>query len=272
MKKLILSVLIASVMVAMAKSGEYRNFTSQDGRTIVAKIIGYDVDADKVQLELENRKKAWVQLSDLSEVDQVYIQNTGKPAITRADKPNDEHLSRKKVEAVAEKYAEAWEEHDFDAWKSLLDQMHAGSENLKENVFNRYDVSSVSVGTTDEHNVHLKMKFKGGHVLPGWLQITPEGQIKYTPLLFKHPIYNAFSSLRYLHNDNPSWSRTGVKNLSEAGIPLFDYKVDAPKHVREKSIDEIIDWLIENGSDWDASEPKLYCPEKQFKECVSKYK
>lgn len=54
--------------------GAYREFKNQTGKTIQAHIIRYDSKVERVQLELKNRKKAWIQLSDLSEADQAYIQ------------------------------------------------------------------------------------------------------------------------------------------------------------------------------------------------------
>ena len=52
---------------------EYRPFTNHTGKTIVAKVIAVDTDSGKVQLELKNRKKAWVEISTLSSEDQAYV-------------------------------------------------------------------------------------------------------------------------------------------------------------------------------------------------------
>lgn len=203
------------------------------------------------------------------EVEILNVSSDGKEVTSQA---TDSSLTEADIRAIAEEYAKAWEDHNFDALKSLLSNFHNKSKALTQGRFDLYDVRSVVVGEVDGHNVHLKMKLKGGRILSGWLQITADGKIKYTPLLFKHPIYNAFRSLDYLLSEEPVSQRMGVKNLSEAGIPLFDYEVDGAHHKRKKSVDDIIKWLIKNGATWDQSEPKIYCPRKQFEECVNAYK
>ena len=65
MNKQILILITAIFLVGTVNAAEYWEFTNQDDKTIVARILEYDANAGKVQLELKNRKKAWVDLSTL---------------------------------------------------------------------------------------------------------------------------------------------------------------------------------------------------------------
>lgn len=74
MKKLLCLFIALCGLSAIAESGEYRNFTNHSGKTIYARLVQYDTESEKVQLELKTKKKAWIQLVDLSQADQAYIQ------------------------------------------------------------------------------------------------------------------------------------------------------------------------------------------------------
>lgn len=74
MKKLLCLAIALCGLSAIAEKGEYRNFTNLSGQSVYARITQYDDEGARVQLELKNLKKAWVQLADLSQADQVYIQ------------------------------------------------------------------------------------------------------------------------------------------------------------------------------------------------------
>ena len=54
-------------------SAEYREFRNLAGKAIHACIVQYDAEGGRVQLELKNRKKAWIEISTLSAGDQEYI-------------------------------------------------------------------------------------------------------------------------------------------------------------------------------------------------------
>ena len=53
---------------------EYREFRNLEGKAIRACIVQYDAEGVRVQLELKNRKKAWIEISTLSAGDQEFIE------------------------------------------------------------------------------------------------------------------------------------------------------------------------------------------------------
>ena len=83
MNKLIPFFLFLVCIVAITWSAEYQKFTNQEGKTIVARIVQYDAEGGRVQLQLKSRKKAWIELSSLSEEDQTYIRQTQEEIIKK---------------------------------------------------------------------------------------------------------------------------------------------------------------------------------------------
>lgn len=268
---------MAIAMSALSQSSEYRTFTNQDGQSVVARIVGYDADGLKVQLELENRKKAWVAVSSLSEEDRNYIRNIRETILKKSAALQEAAiLSKEEVRAIAERYIEAWEEGDYRAWHDLVSPLHEQVHN--ERSFKTICDRGVSfkLGRIDGLNAQIDVKHRGGMTREGWLQLLPGGEIKYTPYLFPHPLIGAFRSASTLTLNNSDerslrLRQSAVKSLENKNIPLFGYEADAPARERKKCVKEIFIWLIEEGVEWDATEPRIPLPEEQFEALVKQY-
>lgn len=115
------SAIMIFIWVLMVESAEYRHFKNQKGQTIVAQVVKYDAKGGRVQLELKNHKKAWVDLSSLSEVDQAYIRNLDlSPTETPESKAKSKPLSKPELMAIGEKYISAVETRSRAAMKLLF--------------------------------------------------------------------------------------------------------------------------------------------------------
>ena len=153
-------------------------------------------------------------------------------------------MSEKEVRALAEQYIEAIEDEDFEAWKALLTPMHPGDESLAETGFNMStrNINGMSIRDIQGRNVNIQLRYKSGGQSDGWLQITPSGHIKYTPLKFRHPIAS-LQSISFLLRTREDLRRTGQSMLQTAGIPLFGYKVTGKKNDWEDAVEKIMEWL-----------------------------
>lgn len=70
----ILSLLIAFVLaIGVQAAGEYRTFTTPDGRSLEAKVLQYSERTGKVQLERADGKKIWTLPTVFIEENQVYV-------------------------------------------------------------------------------------------------------------------------------------------------------------------------------------------------------
>lgn len=70
MKHLFFILLLATLS---ANAGELRSFTASDGRTLEARIVNYDADSGKVQIERADKKRITVSAEAFSAADQRYI-------------------------------------------------------------------------------------------------------------------------------------------------------------------------------------------------------
>lgn len=281
MNKLILSLAMALAIVTLAESAEYRNFTNQDGKSIAARVIEYDVDIGKVQLELKTRKKAWVELSTLCEADQTYIKEWHKEKTTEASgsvasNVYPSELSEDQIKKIAEQYTEACLNQDYTAWKNLFHDVG----DISETDFSDYRIKNLTrirIKKVDGYNVHLQIRSKSIKQ-DGWLQFLPDGKIKYGAILYRHPIPVAFEAQNVLYDNyaedlNYNLDVNSInKSLFETGIPLFGYRRGRSESEKLKQLDSIKEWLLKTGAQWDRSSPILACPEDQFKACVKKYK
>lgn len=99
---------------------------------------------------------------------------------------------------------------------------------------------SLEIEDIDGLNVQLNLKTKGGKSREGWLQLLPDGRIKYTtPDSFPHPmgIVFKYGYILYLEIDdesNDGMRQRAVDYLQSNQIPLFGYAPDAPVHVRKR--------------------------------------
>jgi len=291
MKKLIFFIVLAFFMVAMVESAECRNFTNQEGKTIIARVVEYDADGGRVQLELKNRKKAWVKLISLSKADQAYILNmnaapTFSPKAEKETKPTVTPLSEDEVEAIAERYIDAILNQNYEIWEKLYFE----EDKISQKSFERAvksggtgmispasKIKSIRIRGVEGNNVHLQLKTPSGYKNDGWLQLLPDGKIKYAPVICPHPIPEAFKHahrIKIVSPDNPQFATSrerSTRRLEEVGIPLFGFDAESPIHDQLKALDNIFEWLEENGSEWDNSGSKLACPEKQYKWCLKTY-
>ena len=260
-------------LAANSQSAEkYRNFKNQSGKAIHARIVQYDAEAGKVELELKTRKKAWVEISTLSDEDQAFINQWQQDKTAEAKK-----LSEEEVRAIAEQYIKAWEERDYQLWAKLVGPMQerVHGESLWKQQYE--EGALLEIEDIDRLNVQLNVKTKGGAWREGWLQMLPDGRIKYTPLLFQHPLFISFRFGLILYLDVDEESNTGTKRSAidyfrNNDIPLFGYKLDESVHRRKRSAKKILDWMIEEGATWDATDPKVPLPEEQFKALIEECK
>lgn len=260
-------VLITVVVLArMAEAVEYRSFTNESGKVISARVVQYDAEGGRVQLELKNFNKAWIPLSDLSEADQAYIRELISPTTkTSKAKSESKALSEKEIETIAEQYVEALETGDFEAINSLfykpLSSQSISLYNRKSNFLKK-----VKLGRVEGNNIAIKTQNRftdhGPLGFEGWLQLTYEGKIKYCPLIAPHPVEEAVQLVEVLfESENPLAAPT----LDNLGIPTFGLRNGSSKDQVRKCRVQIYDWLIDNGGAYDNSEPKLFLPKKQMK-------
>jgi len=292
MKKIIFSVIVALVLTRTALSNEYREFTNQDGKSIHARIVQYDANGERVQLELQNRNKAWIQLSDLSEVDQVYIRqyNQEKANLaseTAKDKPEPvKELSKKELRAIGEQYIQAWESGDFEKVKSFfLHGQHLTRTRFAECMerIDELDIDKVGDG-------YIILDFDSNTYWPHltdlpisnadqrWVLFTTDGKIKYDSILLKHPIEIALKSMLVLYGrgEKYKWAAVGSNSnalsertytsLKNMGVPMFGLDLSGNPDEIDESLLKMTEWLLEEGDKWDSTEPKVFFPEELLKE------
>ncbi len=293
--------IFALVVATVALGSEYHTFTSQDGQTVNAKIMAVSSYTGRVKLERETGKQVWVSIEMLSSEDQAFVQAWGKkksipktPKLKKAaeEEPEGKILSKTEIRNIAKQYKKAWERHDYALWSSLL-EIHQGHHLLNEGTFNREDVKSIMLRSVEGHNIFIEYNLVlGGDVGPavglvekrhGWLQLLPDGKIKYTPILFQHPMHNAMDDLyemfpfkrwgpNLLPEERLRIVQDSINNLERMGIPCFGYEIDSSESKRNNDFELILDWMIANWDSWDETEPKIPCPEDLFKEQLSRIK
>lgn len=177
-------------------------------------------------------------------------------------------LTRNDVRWIAEKYVQAWEESDIELYKRL---MSYACRRIADDTLIRTGVKDMSISKIDGLNVKLKFDFKGRTLHSEWLQIQPNGYIKYAPFYSLHPVEQAFMRVYYLTADTPL-RRTAIAQIKRVGAPSFGYDINASQEQQEKAAEKITDWLIENGEELDLSKPELPMPKEVFNKYRSMYK
>ena len=282
MKKIILGLVVSLALVGMAEPSEYRNFKNQEGKTIYARVVQYDAKGERVQLELKNHKKAWVELSALSEANQTYVRNMntspGKSAGQKNEpKPTNKPFSKKQVKEIAEKYIEAVMNKDYEAWAGLM----ADTKDVDEQRFNeRYVMHSdfsnycrlniiylkkIHYRSSKNNCAKLTLKREHSSYEPEcWLLFQPDGKIKYDSIFIAHPVLVVRTCLGYFwtpdRKRDTQDERVYSDTLIEIGVPLFGYTADSSRLQQAQSVRKIFDWLEKNGDEWDISEPKVFYP------------
>lgn len=267
MQNLIRNIVVTLTLTGSVAASEYRAFTNQAGKTIQAQVIAIDSDCRKVQLALKNRRKVWIGLSDLSEADQVYIRRWEQKKHTLAE-----------VRTIAKQYINAMEKNDCELYRKLFSSLYEGDNRLSDKyfLFRAKHWDSINIKRVAGLEVEI-VKDKSDPLLgSGWLQILPDGRIKYDPWFFRHPLIKAFIMVKNMSRDRDGDGVPfALRGLKELGIPCFGYEADDPRCDRERSIDQIIDWLIETDGDWDNTEPHLRLPNDEFEKwCkwINKYR
>ena len=54
-----------------------------------------------------------------------------------------------------------------------------------------------------------------------------------------------------------------IEEIEEIGIPTFGYSTNMTNSKKRDCLDDMRDWLVENGGKFDNSEPQLFLPKKQ---------
>lgn len=297
MKKIIFCVVVALALTRAAFPGEYREFTNQAGKSIDARIVQYDAKGERVQLELKNHERAWVQLSDLSEADQNYIRSLNNDAAKAAsleekanlasekakDKPEPViELSKKDLRAIGEQYIQAWNSGDIEKVKVLFLQPENVTQtelDRAKKMFQELNIDSVGDGyvvvlnrkLSDEH--WMRWRDVPEEAWNQWLLLTADGKIKYDTSLYKHPIaialrsmpvlysrgdkYEKLRNAYYLSNKN---SERAYEKIKDLGIPMFGLDLSRARYQIDKSLGKMTEWLMEEGDKWDSTEPKVFFP------------
>lgn len=184
-------------------------------------------------------------------------------------------LSKDQVKKIANQYIEACLNKDYDAWKGLFLDVSDVSE-ADFTTPHIAKIKNIRIKEVDEYNVRLQIQYTYGRKEDGWLQLLPDGKIKYGAIVYQHPIPVAFVmqsyTAAYTQDDSLSDYPDLMKDLLKTGIPAFGLNNRMKPYKQLKSLDQIKKWLVENGGNWDRSEPKLACPEDQFKALLKKYK
>lgn len=236
MKIIILSVSITLIVASLADSAEYRSFTNLEGTVIVARVVDYDEQGGRVQLELKNRKKAWIKLSTLSEADQDYIHQvklqateTAGSAVSEAVSKK-EPLSKKELTALGEQYVSLVDKarsqpemkalflnpERMEYWGGSLNNaivriwikgaypddgliyLQTEAEMIPDS--NPRSISGYTtrtLGKRDGRGIDM-YPLSYDHI---WLMVTPDGKIKYDTLQCRHPLQIATLCVRYLESN-----------------------------------------------------------------------
>lgn len=187
-------------------------------------------------------------------------------------------LSKSEVEDIAEQYAEACMNQDFDLWKSIYYNPELCSRQIfeqHEGAFgrarNRFPLKKVSVGKIDELNAVIEFTGKNSVRWKGWLQLLPDGKVKYDPIFYPHPIGNISEAAKIVNNNivlsrlrNTTMEDTSesIEFLLKSGIPTYNLKVNDSADNHLEAARKILDWVDENLTKWDNTEPYVYYPKK----------
>jgi hypothetical protein len=188
----------------------------------------------------------------------------------------EDGLSKSDISKLANQYIRTVEKRDFAAWRELLAPLHQRAEELNEEFFldQTQGIKSLSIGKIDGLNVELKIKTFSGILSSGILQLEPAGRIKYTPFCFRHPLYTVCAELQPLLDDrqtlmgsttSPNSRQDTVYVLECLRIPMFDYDpLATDTEDRRADARKILEWLEENGAQYDATGPKVPIPPSEF--------
>lgn len=260
MKRLVLFVCWLCLASSICAAMEYRDFRDSQGRLIRARVLKFDARTEMVTIQREGMRASKVPLNIFSEADQAYI-----------SKKIVNPLSKKEVKAIAKEYAEALKHEDVGTINNLFHRHNW--EGWRYGNVRRVQLKSLDFGKVDGNNIHVTLDgYKEDIAVSGWIQLTPDGKIKYCPLTALHPVEKATMKVKSLH---VSLKRTElyinknrillIKDIEKTGIPTFGLHQEMTKSEMQNAIEGIQNWLIENCGQYDNSEPELFLPEKRIK-------
>lgn len=205
--------------------------------------------------------------------------------------------SKEEIKKIVRQYEKVCVNADYKLWCDIYYQQDSISEAEFLNKFsptNRYDrefsytilpskysyycPKKISIKRIDGGNVELRIVWEWKKE-DDWLQILPNGKIKYDPFINRHPILIAIKNCIPFYECNCEWHHKGpCRNddkyfslLESTGIPLFGLSLSGTKSEKREACKKIKKWIKKNGGTWDNSDPKISCPPKQFKEYIQGY-
>ena len=285
-------------MSAFTFANSYRTFTDIKGKTFNARIIKVDYKYDKVVLELENKKKSKIRIENFSEEDMVYIYSWEPHRSTEAYGSTFTELTTAEVKKIARIYEDAWDSRDYAMIVNMfLQEKGTPTPSELEKFANNYNYRVKAISTDKAKIFGFETRYmidvswdskypnivrypnrpsKRPHKERSFL--TSAGKIKYESWIKPHPVDAACFALA----DFVTPKRDAVQEyeldilrnryhlkerLLKAGIPIFNLSsCERNKRAVKKEVEKIIDWLEENGTSFDASEPEVFYPQELFKD------
>lgn len=265
-----------TVLICLGSYGdEFRNFTDKNGRSIAAKILKVNAGTNKVTLQKENKKIATVPINAFCDNDQKYIL-TWTPENSLNDKRNK-----------PEKSAPATKERI----ESFLDTYVLNKDNISQEWpdFHRYKhtdfkMERITIVNEVDYGFEIKVSLSwpiysdndsGGGTFKGWILLNPDGEVKYDSFKDPHPIERLYVEMRQLEDTFTYMVKIRDKSfrdqlnksidlLNKYNIPSFELTPNSSISDAKESIEEMAEWLLENGTSFDVSEPYVFLPKEGF--------
>lgn len=213
-------------------------------------------------------------------------------------------LSEDTINSIVIQYEAAAKELDFAKLAKMFvdEDMISLKNRMTDKSYTGYaerELVEIRVYEIDGLNVRAsglflpKEKLPGGDGLPAfkgnYIQLTPNGKIKYDPLFVQHPLWEVFPTFRNLvdsHNDlvellkekEPDQSRVEFvtkkwvglyDELAQSGIPLFGLSKNRALTDQRDTLKKIRDWMEDDADKWDVSEPIIPLPESGMDRLVA---
>jgi len=292
-------VLVCLLWSAGLVAAEYRTWTDEKGNVVEAEYRG--IKNGKVVLVVRDGKEAEVDPALLSDEDREYIymqeRDKDRSAVTEVGSETNRSVDSVReparitggdANAIAKKYAEAISERDFDTWQSLmLDPGNWSSGAFKHKLDNELRVQQVRLkgnhledyGYSVRIQVVVLLQVFDGYGPTGrwdehewsiWLQILPDGKIKYDDLYIDHPMKIAMDWCWTHFLDEmkiPYWGRRRSDGeLERTKVPDFGVTARHADHfAKMEALKNMREWLLDEGRAHDATEPIVSCPDEIFK-------
>lgn len=187
-------------------------------------------------------------------------------------------LSKDDIKQIVEQYSEACINQSFVKWEKIsVNGEHRQLGDFKRAIAWSSGVKNIRMKKVEGLNILIQYQSKSGYKTEGWIQLLSSGKIKYDPIVCPHPVIKAFNNfeLARTYGDDSGkrireLRKMAISDLLQSGIPTYNLRVDSPNSDQFKALDKIAEWLEENGDKWDSSEPQVFCPKEQFKDCLKK--